>query len=157
MDQVYALFGNWDRFTNLIMVEYTGPRDLCPSRATDGAAGFDLRSAETVVVPPIDQIVIDTGLCLSIPFGFEGQIRPRSGLAKAGLTIPNSPGTIDSDYRGPVKVILRNNTSVPYQINKGDRIAQLVLHRLPEVYFVQMDTLDSTDRGHGGFGSTGIN
>ena len=133
-----------------------------PSYQTAGAAGADLRSnfpatdREGVVLEPGSRALIPTGLRLSIPVGFEVQIRPRSGLAlKHGITLPNSPGTIDSDYRGPLGVILMNAGSAPVQISHGDRIAQMVVTPVVQADFDLVDSLEVTARGSGGFGSTG--
>lgn len=129
-----------------------------PERATAHAAGFDLRAdlPGDLVVPPGGRTAVPTGLALEIPEGFEGQVRPRSGLAiRHGLTVANAPGTIDADYRGEVKVLLVNLGSEAVTIRPGDRIAQLVVHRLPEVVLVEADALRETGRGRGGFGHTG--
>lgn len=129
-----------------------------PSRATDGAAGADLRSAEAgpVVLKPGDRKAVATGLILEIPQGYEGQVRPRSGLAIAhGLTVVNAPGTIDSDYRGELKVLLVNLGDAAVTVDRGDRIAQLVIAPVTDADFWESDQLDDTERGGGGFGSTG--
>lgn len=129
-----------------------------PERATAQAAGYDLRAdlSEDLVLPPGGRAAVPTGLALEIPEGYEGQVRPRSGLAiRHGLTVANAPGTIDADYRGEVKVLLVNLGSEPVTIRPGDRIAQLVVHRLPAVELVEADTLRETRRGSGGFGHTG--
>jgi dUTP pyrophosphatase len=130
-----------------------------PKRATDGAAGLDLVAAldEPVEILPRARALIPTGLAMAIPQGFEGQVRPRSGLAwKHGVTVVNAPGTIDSDYRGEVKVQLINHGHEPVAINRGDRIAQLVVAPVTHVRLEQVTRLDDTARGAGGFGSTGI-
>jgi dUTP pyrophosphatase len=129
-----------------------------PERATAQAAGYDLRAdlSEDLVLPPGGRAAVPTGLALEIPEGYEGQVRPRSGLAiRHGLTVANAPGTIDADYRGEVKVLLVNLGSEPVTIRPGDRIAQLVVHRLPAVELVEADSLRETRRGSGGFGHTG--
>ena len=127
-----------------------------PAYATDGAAGKDVLAAEDVVVPPGGRYAVATGYALAIPPGFEVQVRPRSGLAlKHGITVPNTPGTIDSDYRGEVKVILINHGTEDFAIQRGDRIAQLVLAPVVQARWDVVDQLDVTDRGAGGFGSTG--
>jgi dUTP pyrophosphatase len=129
-----------------------------PEYATDGAAGADVCCAEAgpVVVAPGERIAVATGLVVSIPNGFEAQVRPRSGLAlHSGLTVVNAPGTIDSDYRGEVKVLLVNLGSDPVTINRGDRIAQLVVAPVSRATFYEADEVDASDRGAGGFGSTG--
>jgi dUTP pyrophosphatase len=129
-----------------------------PSYASSGAAGADLRAAvdSKVVIAPGGRIAVPTGLILEIPSGWEGQVRPRSGLAiRHGLTVVNAPGTIDSDYRGELKVLLVNLGAEAVAIHRGDRIAQLVMAPAPQSIFIETDDLDSTDRGDGGFGSTG--
>jgi dUTP pyrophosphatase len=127
-----------------------------PSYASDEAAGMDIRSADTVTIYPNQQVVVKTGLAMSIPFSYEMQVRPRSGLAaKHGITITNSPGTIDSDYRGEICVILHNLGVESFEVNRGDRIAQLVLGKVPRLCIEEVDELDETVRGAGGFGSTG--
>jgi dUTP pyrophosphatase len=132
-----------------------------PAYQTAGAAGADLRAnlpgQAPVTLPPGGRALIPTGLAMAIPTGFEGQVRPRSGLAlRHGVTLMNSPGTIDSDYRGPVAVILFNAGDQPFTVTHGDRIAQLVIAPVTQVGFALADTLDDTARGAGGFGSTGV-
>ena len=128
-----------------------------PCRATPHSAGYDIRSAEEEVEMQPGQIrAISTGLVMELPVGVECQVRPRSGLAaRFGITIPNSPGTIDPDYRGELRVLLQNGGPEPVLLRRGERIAQLVFARFeaPEVY--EADELSDTDRGDGGFGSTG--
>ncbi len=127
-----------------------------PAYATAGAAGMDVVSAEDVTIAPGARHAVATGLALAIPPGFEIQVRPRSGLAlKHGITVPNTPGTIDSDYRGELKVILINHGAEDFAIRRGDRVAQLVLAPVTRGAWVEVDELDSTARGEGGFGSTG--
>lgn len=127
-----------------------------PAYATDGAAGMDVLSAEDVTLPPGARHAVATGLSVAIPQGFEIQVRPRSGLAlKHGITVPNTPGTIDSDYRGELKVILINHGADPFEVRRGDRVAQLVLAPVTRAAWVVSDRLDETARGEGGFGSTG--
>ena len=129
-----------------------------PSRQTAGSAGYDLASAEPdFVLAPGERRLVATGLVLEIPPGIEGQVRPRSGLAlRHGLTLPNSPGTIDSDYRGEVKVILQNGGAEPVTIARGDRIAQLVFARYEVAELVDATELEASARSAGGFGSTGL-
>jgi len=130
-----------------------------PSYATDGSAGLDLRAAvsEPLTIPPGAFATIPTGFSMAIPPGFEGQIRPRSGLAaRHGITALNSPGTIDSDYRGPVNVILVNHGTQPFTVQRGDRIAQIVIAPVVRIRWRETDALDNTDRGEGGFGHTGV-
>ena len=127
-----------------------------PAYATEGAAGMDIVSAETLTLAPGDRAAVPTGLCIACPDGFEVQVRPRSGLAlKHGLTVANAPGTIDSDYRGEVKVILINLGPKPVAIERGMRIAQLVVAPVTRGRFEEVASLDDTARGSGGFGSTG--
>lgn len=127
-----------------------------PKYATPGAAGMDVLSAEDVVLEPGMRHPVATGLAVAIPDGFEIQVRPRSGLAlKHGVSVPNTPGTIDSDYRGELKVIMINFGSEPFAIHRGDRIAQLVLAPVTRASWAEVAELDDTERGAGGFGSTG--
>ena len=132
-------------------------RDLpLPAYATAGAAGMDVVSAEALVLAPGARAAVATGFALAIPDGFEVQVRPRSGLAlKHGVTCLNTPGTIDSDYRGEVKVILANLGAEPFPIARGDRIAQLVPAAVTRAVLAEGDELGATERGGGGFGSTG--
>lgn len=129
-----------------------------PSYQTAGSAGMDLRAglAEPVQLPPGGRALIPTGLKLAVPVGHEAQVRPRSGLAlEHGVTVLNSPGTIDEDYRGEVGVILINHGAAPFSVEPGMRIAQLVIARVIQVAVKKVDTLDATARGAGGFGHTG--
>lgn len=127
-----------------------------PRYATEGAAGLDLFSAEAVTLKPGAWAPVGTGLAIEIPAGFEGQVRPRSGLAaKHGVTVLNAPGTIDSDYRGELKVLLVNHGGQAYDIQPQDRIAQLVVSRVERFDIELVTSLDSTERGEGGFGHTG--
>jgi dUTP pyrophosphatase len=127
-----------------------------PAYATTGAAGMDVVSAEDVTIAPGARHAVATGMAVAIPAGFEIQVRPRSGLAlKHGVTVPNSPGTIDSDYRGELKVILINLGADAFAIRRGDRVAQLVLAPVTRAGWVEVAELDDTARGEGGFGSTG--
>ncbi len=127
-----------------------------PAYATDGAAGMDVVSAEDVTIQPGARHAVATGLAMAIPHGFEVQVRPRSGLAlKHGITVPNTPGTIDSDYRGELKVILINHGETPFEILRGDRVAQLVVAPVTRGTWLEVNELDETARGEGGFGSTG--
>ncbi len=127
-----------------------------PAYATQGAAGMDVVAAEDVTLPPGSRHAVATGFAVAIPDGYEIQVRPRSGLAlKHGITVPNTPGTVDSDYRGEVKVILINHSADDFAIRRGDRIAQLVLAPVTLAGWEEVDDLDETARGEGGFGSTG--
>lgn len=134
-------------------------RDLeLPSYASAGSSGLDLRAAvaEPQVLEPGQRALIPTGLALELPLGYEAQVRPRSGLAlKHGVTVANAPGTIDSDYRGEVGVILIHHGTEPFTIGRGDRIAQLVLAKVETVEWAEQDSLQESQRGGGGFGSTG--
>jgi dUTP pyrophosphatase len=127
-----------------------------PAYATDGAAGLDIVAAEDLILGPGDRHAVATGFAIAIPSGFEVQVRPRSGLAlKHGITCLNTPGTIDEDYRGEVKVILANLGSEPFAVRRGERIAQLVPAPVLKARFVEVEELAETSRGAGGFGSTG--
>lgn len=127
-----------------------------PAYATTGAAGMDVVSAEDVDLAPGARHAVATGLSVAIPAGYEIQVRPRSGLAlKHGVTVPNTPGTIDSDYRGELKVIMINHGDESFSIRRGDRVAQLVVAPVTRGTWVEADSLDHTARGEGGFGSTG--
>ena len=127
-----------------------------PRYATEAAAGLDITSAEELVLAPGERHAVATGFAIEIPHGYEVQVRPRSGLAiKHGITCLNTPGTIDSDYRGEVKVILINLGSEPVPIRRGDRVAQLVPAPVLRAHFTEVHALEETARGAGGFGSTG--
>jgi len=130
-----------------------------PEYGSSAAAGCDLRAnlTESVNIAPLERAMIPTGLFFEIPVGFEGQVRPRSGLAaKHGITVLNSPGTIDADYRGEVKVILVNLSNTSFTINDGERIAQLVIAKHETAEWTTAEELESSERGAGGFGHTGI-
>ena len=135
-------------------------RDLpLPAAASAGSSGCDLRAAlaDEVVLRPGERLLVPTGLALEIPPGWEGQVRPRSGLAlRHGIGMVNAPGTIDSDYRGEVGVLLINLGAEPFTLRRGDRIAQLVIARVESVEWEEAEALDGSDRGEGGFGSTGV-
>ena len=130
-----------------------------PSYETINSAGMDLRAYlpdGEMVIKPMQRALVPTGLFMEIPVGYEGQVRPRSGLAiKSGITVLNSPGTIDADYRGEVKVILINLSDTDFVIKSGDRIAQLIIARCEQMEVVEVETLSDTERGAGGFGHTG--
>ena len=127
-----------------------------PAYATQGSAGMDIVSAEDVTIAHGARHAVATGLSVAIPQGYEIQVRPRSGLAfKHGITVPNTPGTIDSDYRGELKVLLINHGAKPFDIARGDRVAQLVIAPVVQAKWIEVDELDATERGAGGFGSTG--
>lgn len=128
-----------------------------PAYATQGAAGMDVVAAEELDLMPGQRHAVATGFAMAIPDGYEVQVRPRSGLAfKHGITVPNTPGTIDSDYRGELKVLLINHGDAPFPIRRGDRIAQLVAAPVQRAGFAEVDDLGDTARGAGGFGSTGV-
>ncbi len=127
-----------------------------PEYATQGSSGVDLRSSEDYIIKPFERALVATGIRLAIPAGYEVQVRPRSGLAlKHGIIIPNAPGTIDSDYRGEVKVILMNLGREDFIIKAGDRIAQMILAPVAKISWEECAELEETERGSGGFGSTG--
>ena len=135
-----------------------GSRDLLPRYQTVGASGMDLRAdiEGKVTIPPLGRALIPTGISVAIPPGLEGQVRPRSGLAiRNGITCLNSPGTIDSDYRGEVCVVLANLGDEPFSVQRGDRIAQLVFTPVARATWQEVESLDPTPRGEGGFGHTG--
>ena len=128
-----------------------------PAYATDGAAGMDVLAAEDVTLAPGERHAVATGLALAVPPGYEIQVRSRSGLAlRHGIGVPNAPGTIDADYRGELKIILINHGDAPFEVRRGDRVAQLVLGPVVRASWLKVDELDETPRGDGGFGSTGI-
>ena len=133
--------------------------NVMPAYETINSAGMDLRAYlpdGELVIKPMQRALVPTGLFMEIPVGYEGQVRPRSGLAiKSGITVLNSPGTIDADYRGEVKVILINLSDVDFVIKSGDRIAQLVIAKHEKMEVVEVETLSETERGAGGFGHTG--
>ncbi len=130
----------------------------CPAYATPQSAGVDLKAdiQEPIVLNPLQRTLVPTGLYIALPQGYEAQVRPRSGLAlKHGITVLNSPGTIDADYRGQLQVILVNLSDTPFTIAPGERIAQMVIAKHEQVEWEQVESLDETSRGAGGFGSTG--
>ena len=130
----------------------------CPAYATPLSAGMDLKAnlTEPVTLGPLERTMVPTGLFIALPEGYEAQIRPRSGLAaKHGITVTNAPGTVDADYRGEVCVLLVNLSNEPFTINPGERIAQMVIARHEKVEWEEVEALDETERGTGGFGSTG--
>jgi dUTP pyrophosphatase len=130
-----------------------------PIYETDGAAGMDLRAniSESILLKPLERTIVKTGLFIALPAGFEAQVRPRSGLAaKKGITVLNSPGTVDADYRGEIGVILVNLSNEVFEINNGERVAQLVIAKHERVTWKEVEVLNETERGSGGFGSTGV-
>ena len=127
-----------------------------PEYATPASAGLDLRASEGCVIPSGGRALVPTGLRIALPEGYEAQVRPRSGLAlEHGVTLPNSPGTIDADYRGEIGVILMNLGQEPFVVEPGDRIAQMIVAPVTRVAWSEAEELDATERGEGGFGSTG--
>ncbi len=130
-----------------------------PNYETIASAGMDLRANidESIILKPLERAIVKTGLFMELPVGFEAQVRPRSGLAaKKGITVLNSPGTIDADYRGEIGVILVNLSNEDFEIQDGERIAQMVVARHEQIEWVEAVELESSDRGEGGFGSTGV-
>ena len=130
-----------------------------PAYATPQSAGMDLRANidESIVLHPMERRLVHTGLFMALPAGFEAQIRPRSGLAlKHGITVLNTPGTIDADYRGEIMVLLINFSQIDFVINDGERIAQMVIAKHENAEFIEVETLDETERGAGGYGHTGV-
>jgi dUTP pyrophosphatase len=131
-----------------------------PFYASEGSSGVDLLAYlhETVEIPPFQRVLIPTGIYMELPIGYEAQVRPRSGLAlKSGVTVLNTPGTIDSDYRGEIGVILINLSDKTFVVNNGDRIAQMVISKYEIVSFSEVSELTITERGEGGFGHSGVN
>ena len=129
-----------------------------PTYATEGASGFDLRAnlEEDLLIKPMERLAVPTGIFIEIPLGYEGQIRARSGMSlKHGITMANGVGTIDSDYRGELKVIVVNLSNEAYTIEPNERIGQFVLNKVEQIEFVEVEELESTERGEGGFGHTG--
>ena len=130
-----------------------------PSYETEGSAGMDLRANidTSIALKPLERAIIKTGLFIALPIGFEAQVRPRSGLAaKKGITVLNSPGTVDADYRGEIGVILVNLSNDNFVVNDGERIAQLIIAKHERVNWQEVEILNETERGAGGFGSTGV-
>ncbi len=139
-----------------VEVLVTGPGTL-PVYARPGDAGADLCASESAVVPPRGRLIIGTGVSIALPDGYVGLVHPRSGLAaKHGVTLLNTPGTIDAGYRGEIKVILYNSADEPFEVQSGDRIAQLLVQEVCRAEFYPVQVLPGSDRGDGGFGSTGV-
>jgi dUTP diphosphatase len=142
-----------------VLIQRLPGNDLpLPARSTAAASGFDLRAClgDPLTIDPLRRALVPTGIAVAIPVGFEAQIRPRSGLAfEWGLTLLNTPGTIDADYRGEIKVLMVNLGEKPVVIRRGDRIAQMVVAAVPEAALLQVETLPASGRGAGGFGHTG--
>ena len=142
------------------IINRTNSENPNPSYETPNSAGVDLRAftIEDITINPMERALIHTGLYMEIPSGYEGQVRPRSGLAiKKGITVLNTPGTIDSDYRGEICVILINLSNIPFTVKNGDRIAQMVFSPVERAVFAEVRKLNETERGDGGFGHTGTN
>ena len=132
------------------------PDAVIPKAARRGDVAFDLYSVIDYKLEPGERYAVPTGIAVEIPQGYEGQVRPRSGLAmRDGITVLNTPGTIDCGYRGEVKTIIMNHGTTPFKITKGMRISQLAIRPVPDVQFIEVDELSDTERGEGGFGSTG--
>ena len=151
--------GNRGQSAPVLLVKKKDERVALPAYETDGASGMDLRAfiESDVSIAPLQRARIQTGLYVEIPKGYEAQVRPRSGLAaRHGITILNAPGTIDSDYRGEVEVILVNFGTDPFFVRSGDRIAQLVISPVTQAVVSEIEHLSETNRGAGGFGSTGV-
>lgn len=149
------------KFTNMaVKVQIINKsRHQLPQYATSQSAGVDLRANidAPIVISPLGRALVPTGLFMALPDGYEAQVRPRSGLAlKQGLTVLNTPGTIDADYRGEIGVILVNLSDTAVTVNDGDRIAQMIVGKYERVDFNEVETLDATERGAGGFGHTGV-
>lgn len=143
--------------TEQIRVKRLHPDAKIPKAAKVGDVAFDLYSVIDYELKSGERYAVPTGIAIEIPAGYEGQVRPRSGLAlKDGITVLNTPGTIDSGYRGEVKTIMINHGDISFKINKGMRISQLAIRPVPKVEFIEVDELSDTDRGEGGFGSTGV-
>jgi len=146
---------------DIILIDPEKNKDIpLPEYMTEGSSGMDIYAAveEPTALAPGEIALISTGLAMAIPYGFEAQIRPRSGLAvKHGVTVVNAPGTIDSDYRGEIKVGLINLGQTTFVIKRGIRIAQMVIQKIERVNLIRKECLDDTERSHGGFGHTGVN
>jgi len=140
-----------------VRVKRLNPDAKIPKAAKQGDVAFDLYSVIDYELQPGERFAVPTGIAIEIPVGYEGQVRPRSGLAlKEGISVLNTPGTIDSGYRGEVKTIMINHGEAAFHITRGMRISQLAVRPVPEVQFIEVDELSDSDRGEGGFGSTGI-
>lgn len=138
-----------------LQIKFSHPKAFSPTQATKGSAGWDVYSPENYVIHPSGSILVRTGISLGIPEGYYLSLVPRSSMGKRGIIIPNAPGTIDSDYTGELCVMLHNLTIFPVSINEGDRIAQIILHKYHPLEFERVEAIVETERGSGGFGSTG--
>jgi dUTP pyrophosphatase len=149
-----------EREARVRIVRLDQAKDLpLPRRATAQSAGFDLLASvgDVVEIPPGQRALVPTGIAVALPEGYEAQIRPRSGWAlRSGLTLVNAPGTVDADYRGEIRLIVINHGREPVVIRRGDRLAQMVIHRLPPVALEEVDRLPESGRGEGGFGHSGV-
>lgn len=151
------LFPNGDSYEPILKFMKLDERAVIPTYQTAGAAGMDLVAIKHHRISLMERVAVDTGLAIALKPGWEAQVRPRSGLAiKHGITVLNAPGTIDCDYRGEISVILINLGNKVFEVQPGDRIAQLVIAQAPQIHYRVVDVLDQTERGAGGFGSTGI-
>lgn len=140
-----------------VEVKKLDERAILPTYGTEGSAGMDVHILDDIVIPPGEVKVAPTGLAYAVPIGYELQVRPRSGLSlKTGLRLPNSPGTIDSDYRGDLGIIMQNVSDQDLEFKAGDKVAQIVLNFVPKIELVEVDELDETKRADGGFGHTGV-
>lgn len=145
-------------FLNQVKIKLLNDNARIPVKSTEHSAGFDIFSSEDTVLEKRTHKLISTGVTIQMPLDMEAQIRPRSGLAaKNGITVLNSPGTIDADYRGEIKIILINHSDIDFNIKIGDRLAQMVFSRVMDISFEEVADLSETKRGEGGFGSTGVN
>jgi dUTP pyrophosphatase len=141
----------------IIKIKKLSENAIVPQFQTKDAAGFDFHAALPAIIGPGETVLISTGLSMEIPRGYEVQVRPRSGLsAKTKVRVCNSPGTVDADYRGEVKIIMENNGTLPFTVNVGDRVAQGVVTAVYQPEFEVVEALETTERGEGGFGSTGV-
>jgi dUTP pyrophosphatase len=149
----------FEKLNNMNVQIINKSKHQTPVYETQGSAGMDLRAniEEAITLKPLERAIIKTGLFIALPIGFEAQVRPRSGLAaKKGITVLNAPGTVDADYRGEIGVILVNLSNENFVVNDGERIAQLVIAKHERVNWQEVTILDETERGTGGFGSTGV-
>ena len=150
---------SFEKLNNMNVQIINKSKHQTPAYETEGSAGMDLRAniEKAITLKPLERAIVKTGLFIALPIGFEAQVRPRSGLAaKKGVTVLNSPGTVDADYRGEIGVILVNLSNEDFVINDGERIAQLVIAKHERVNWQEVTVLNETERGTGGFGSTGV-
>jgi len=153
------ILGKENDITTFLISQTEDAKDLpLPTRQTPGSAGLDLYSKINITIKKGERVLVPTGIRIALPFGYEAQIRPRSGLAlKYGVTVLNAPGTVDADYRGEVCVLLINLGTEDFAINRGDRIAQMVITKVEMIQFEKVEELPDSQRGTGGYGSTGVN